>query len=105
MREMMDDDIKRELAQQVAEAYARTIEDGLRRLIQEKTGLTAPASDDKEALKAFVDGNGLSIIATPPTLPALFVLAQHGKEIGRFSIAGNSRDAVILDGPPPKEAQ
>jgi hypothetical protein len=105
MSDAMDDDIKRHLAQQIAEAYAKTIEAGLRRLVLDKTGLAVPAGNDKAALKAFVDDNGLSIIATPPALPSLFVLAQYGKEIGRFSIAGNSRDAFILGGEPPTEDQ
>jgi len=79
-------DIRKEWARTALETYTKAIEVNLRQIFQSKLGLTVPPGSDKEALKAFVDGNGLSIQAAPLPLPTLFVLVQHGKEIGRFNL-------------------
>jgi hypothetical protein len=87
-------DIRKQWGELAAAYYAQVVEEGLRRLIKAKLGLEVPPSHDKTSLNAFVEGNGLTIIATPSALPSLFVLCQHGEEIGRFNVIERGLDTL-----------
>jgi hypothetical protein len=82
----MNADIRKEWTRQMVESYTRTIDERLTHIIRSKTGLTVPDGGDKEAVKTFIEINGLTIIATPPALPTIFVVCQHGETIGRFDL-------------------